>query len=393
MARIRHEISMLNTSITSIGTSSVRGQIDPNQYNGTKEYYFEFSGLNTGGTLTMVLTDGTQNVTATQTLTTTATLYRLPFTITPSSETTYNWVSAGTGTPTLRSARIIVIQDTGNNPVTSTESQFELAETVAIANTAYVPTTNPKYFTYTAANFDGTQTYYFESSFKMVTAGTTAGVRLEVDNGAYAGWAAVTGCTLTTTSTTPVYLKSTAFTPIDGRHYRIAVTSGHATNQMICYTAKFIVQQTGTVTKFQEQYQLLNREHQATGLQNNKTQFLSSDWSGVTNTYQHLINGKTASASAKLVNLPSTDITNSTVTGINEVVSSPITLTSGLIIDTNVISNTSNLVTSSKINVIGTVDAIPVSGKMLFGASTPTAIKLGNSTVTKIYKGINQVYP
>jgi hypothetical protein len=114
----------------------------------------------------------------------------------------------------------------------------------------------------------------------------------------------------------------------------------------------------GSLTLLEPQYLLLNTaDDNTTNNQNYMTLWDSTEWSGVTNTYKHAIDSDNASNSADLVDVDnsSTTVTNSSLTGANQQISSAMTMpTTGHQIDTDM-DNTTGVIGASRILVASTV--------------------------------------
>jgi hypothetical protein len=120
----------------------------------------------------------------------------------------------------------------------------------------------------------------------------------------------------------------------------------------------------GTVVydNFEPQYLLQNTSGAATGLQGYPSKWDSSEWSGVTSTYENVIDSTNASSSAKLQDIDNanTDVITSTATGNNQVFSSAMTMPpSGHQIDANIIASPTTVM-AERIDVVATIyGAIP----------------------------------
>jgi hypothetical protein len=234
---------------------------------------------------------------------------------------------AGSTAATIKFARIIIIQDTGSNPLTSCETQIEIGSQSAVTAIT-IPTgatasnqTNPKYWYYDSAKWDGTLAFYFEAVAGTPTSKSAATVQLQVADGTgdgFTGWSNVTNGTLTTTSAGPQVRTRAAspFTPISGRWYRIVSSSPTSKSAMNVYGARIIVQQTSAtaITKLQPQYLLSNTLLAAgTGLQNFLTTFDPAEWSGVTNSYSAAANAANGSTSVVTIQKSDGSATYATV--------------------------------------------------------------------------------
>lgn len=299
---LRHEINIIDaplvqTSTTTTATAPAIALIDPTKYSGTITIYWEmvFSAtingrINlTGGTgSNLYFTSGTEsNV-----------LQRLgTLTNTSSFSAGINILSVTSGSITVKSARIIILQDTGGSPLTSSQSQFEIGnqETGITVTTVSVlqKLAAPKYWKYEAANFDGTCTFFGECTYLVssTTGNKTIVIQEATSAEPTATWTTVaTMLNASTGSVTAARVRSSSFTPVDGRYYRLAHMNTSTMSTTSIYNAKIIVDQTGTdITKTEDHYLLANTTLSAgTSLQNFLTKWDSAEWD-TTNTYFHQV--------------------------------------------------------------------------------------------------------
>ena len=130
--------------------------------------------------------------------------------------------------------------------------------------------------------------------------------------------------------------------------------------------------ETSNPSELESQYLLANTVGASTGLQGYPTKWDSSEWFGVTNTYENVIDSTNASSSAKLQDIDNanTDVTSSTATGNNQVFSSAMTMpASGHQIDANITASATT-VTSDRIDAFVTITGA-ISGSNS-APSTPT---------------------
>jgi hypothetical protein len=246
MAKIRQEINILdvdNSAASGLTSDSKQlAQLDTTQYSGTVTYYFEIVGdtLGAGNATVTLRRKGTTTDDASITVSaTTITRSRVSFTP-PAGQTEYfvhSVANVGFGMHCV-SARIIVIQ---NGTLSTTETQIEIGNNeTAKVNTTSSPLTTPKYWLYTAANWDGTKSFYAEVTSSTVSSNTHT-ITLQEDNGSFASWVDKVTIVSAITGTTATRRRSVAFTPTDGRHYRIAGLSSSSMNGWNIYNAKIIV--------------------------------------------------------------------------------------------------------------------------------------------------------
>lgn len=289
---IRQEINLLDATYSktdSIITSDEFSQLDASKYSGTVSYYFEVVGSASSGSSGNIhlRRHGTTTDDATiaiSNLGTSSTRYRSAAFTAPGSPTEYSVHAdaAGSGkTLTLKAARIIIIQT--SSPMTSTETQLEIGSyAIAQTNTDERALPSPKYWTYKAGAWDNNPTFYAEVSYK--TLNSTAAVWLQEDDGAYGAWN--DKIVIAQDDTSPVRTR-TAFTPVDGKHYRLSsvISPVAGTYNYDIYSAKIVVDQTGTsmdpISKLQPQYLLGNSpDDGSTGMQGYQTLYDPSEWSG-----------------------------------------------------------------------------------------------------------------
>jgi hypothetical protein len=254
MAQIRQEINITDTSYSDSTGGTDSSEIillDTTQYNGTVSYYFEVDArvidisknvtLRRKGTST---DDATVSVTATSN-----SLVRSTAFTPPAGQTEYIIHLVGTigHSVTVKAARIIVIQEA--TTLTSTETQIEIGNASNTTATVDTALTNPKYWQYTAANWDGTKTVYFESTFLSGTSKSAATMTLQTSTDILApSWSNVASSAVTTTSTTAARVRSGAITLVDGNWYRAVMKAGNSKSGITTYNAKIIVDQYGAST-------------------------------------------------------------------------------------------------------------------------------------------------
>ncbi len=299
---IRHELNILNHAETS-GVSEEIVALNTVSYNGAITYYFEIVGSVTSGTATITLRrSGTSTDDATISLSATTPTHLRSSSFTPPAGSTAYVVNVTGGTgPSVKIGRIIIIQDTGLNPITDSESQFEIgAYETSKSNETVFALTNPKYWLYDSRNWDGTLTFNVEVVWKGSGTMYAKTIILEEDDGSFDGW--VTNTTIVNASTSGTLTRTrVTFTPKHGRNYRISSFIADNMETYDIYCAKIIVTQTNTITEFEEQYLLINSSQTSPGLRNFQTLFDSiSEWSGMNNIYISTIDGSATPSSSFL---------------------------------------------------------------------------------------------
>ena len=224
-------------------------------------------------------------------------------------------------------ARLIIIQDTSTDPLTASESQFEIGDhETEIFSTTQTPIAYPKYWNYNSGNWDGTITFYAEVVWKAISNKSAVYVYLEEDDGSFGNWATketiVDAGTSETVTRTRVQIDPA---PTSGRNYRLAfkTVGTKASYGMHIYNAKIIIQQTDAtaITKLEEQYLLLNTGTVTEGQLTDYDGYYDADeWDGVTVSLYPEHDASGATCNTKLQEdtdgTPS-DVSNSSITGAN----------------------------------------------------------------------------
>lgn len=391
--QIRQEININDQSHQASGTAANgQVQLDTTQYNGTVTYYFETVARNSGsnGTVTLKRSSGTTDATVTVS-SSTNTRYRVEFTP-PSGQTVYHTEDGGTINSLHAGDRIIVIQNAAT--LTTSETQIEIGnKETGKTNTTAAPLTSPKYWLYTAANWNGTKTFYAEVTYYTSTTQTVTATLQEDDGSFGATWTdVVTIVNAASTNGTIVRTRSAGFTPTTGRNYRISAresSSAGGRNYRI-YNAKIIIDQSNNPTRLETQYLLLNTNSTATGLQSFNTYFDPAEWSGVTNTYKHAQDAIGATANSRLKDIDNANaiLTHSSITGANQQIGSAITdmPTAAHHIDTDIVAvgteiDASRILVAVFANLPPAVD-LNTADSTVFDTGTPTVEFTGTDADT-----------
>lgn len=252
-AAIRQEINILDSNLAAPSnattTSNEIVQLDTTQYNGAT-YYFEIvvkTDISTGGDSVRLRRNGTSTDDATitiPTLTTAYTLIRSSSFSPPNGQTEYI-VAAVNGivsASNIKSARIVILQNAAT--LTNTETQIEIGNASNTTATTDTALTNPKYWQYTSANWDGTITAYFEGTFLTGTSKSAATMTLQTSTSITApSWSNVASSAVTTTGTVATRVRSGAITLTAGNWYRAVMKAGNSKSGITVYNAKIIIDQ------------------------------------------------------------------------------------------------------------------------------------------------------
>lgn len=254
----RREINILAGVYTNNTSGSVdsseRAYVDITKYSGTLTWYLELEYSITGtSTYTILLINNdtpASMISFNLGAPASTTLFRSSsYTSTTGNMLIRSSVIGGTtGALTIKAARIILIQDTSSNALTASQSQFEIGNReTAKVNTVAAALTSPKYWKYIAANWDGTKTFFAEIVWTLTGTGTGTVVLQESSATLTAPtWTDKVTIVSAGTAATATRVRSIAFTPTDGRMYRITTVNSSSMGSLGIYNAKIIVDQTVT---------------------------------------------------------------------------------------------------------------------------------------------------
>lgn len=335
-------------------------------------YYLEAVGKVTSGTGTLTYT---QSGGSTTTITWTETSYtRKRVSLNKSGNGDYG-ITTFTGTGlTVSSVRVVTLQSKADGSIKSLINwaigNYETGKT----NTTASPLVQPKYFTYTAANYTPAPTLLTAYVNARIASNMyTFSCFVQEDNGSFGGWTNIatlaSGYTFAANNIYELFIVD--FTPTDGRHYRIAafISSNMTSYDMAESYVEVYVDGTGAtpISEIESESLLLNTGDLGTGLQTRQSLYDTAEWdTGASGslTVKHSMDSDNASNSAKLTQIPSTDVTSSAVTGANQQISAALSPTNSSEIDTNV-TNTTGIIAASRIvyiyNYVAAASRVPRS--------------------------------
>lgn len=246
-ATIRQEINILDGTLAVSSTSGAIVQLDTNKYSGTVSYYFEVvtAGASASTDSVTLTRSGTTTNDASISLAGTAANIRVrSAAFTPPAGATQYVVKTGAN-HSIKAARIIVIQT--SNPISSTETQIEIGnQETGKVNTVAAPLTAPKYWKYTAANWDTGILFNAEVTKAQSGSNFSTTITLQQDDGSFGTWTDI--ATIANADTTAAATRfRVSFTPTDGRNYRISAVesaSSGGKNYSI-YNAKIVADSDG----------------------------------------------------------------------------------------------------------------------------------------------------
>lgn len=332
-------ISTVSSTSTSYveTTNPTYKYIDVADYNGAT-YYFEANFKTSAGTAYVSLHDTAGNVISGSEVTTTSTseirVRSSAISLTGTNTYTVRIKVTSGDTITYYASRIIVSQTSFTKTRTDINLLSPNGNVVTTASTSYVDTSSIgfSYFTFTSANWDGSPTYYLESTLK--TSSGTASISLHTAAGVL-----VTNATCSTSSTSYVNVRSSTFTLTDATNYyiKIKTTSGTASFAH----ADVVILQPSSPTKA-EKYYLVNQTLQGASAEeinfNGYINFDPTDFSNDTQTWYHEITtyanaiGHTFSIRNLTTGL---NLANSTITWVTPIATNALARSSALTIPTS----------------------------------------------------------
>jgi hypothetical protein len=229
-------------------------------------------------------------------------------------------------------------------------------------------------------------------SYNLNVSATTTIVLQESDGtgDGFAGWTDKITIVSGGSASTPTRVRSSSFTPVNGRNYRIAVREGYNGATHAIYNAKIIVDQASSPTKLEAQYLLANRTLFAgTALQKYHTYWDSAEWTNSANTYTHQVDSADGSTSVVEIDTEAgTLVTGSVVTSPdNAGVSSSMTMPATGDLDVKATTNNGN-VYASKILVAVTPDVTAPTPNPYFttapNATTTNMVNMTSVTITDL---------
>jgi hypothetical protein len=265
---IRHEINLLNGTLVQTSTSATANAveqqiIDGSKFNGTVSYSVEVVATNTSSGLCNFGVSGLGGPAGViPASTSTFTLFRVDSQTWSGANFNFNlflFPLTAAGTVTIKAARVIIIQNTGTNNLTASETQIEIGNrqlaTTVTSTSAAQALSAPKYWKYDSSLWDGTLSVYGELTYLVSSTTGNKTFTIQQDDGTLTSWTDV--CTIlsaSTGSTTATRVRSSAsFIPISGRTYRLAMLNSSTMSTISIYNAKVIIQSTATVKESQTQ--------------------------------------------------------------------------------------------------------------------------------------------
>lgn len=235
------------------GSQSVYARLDTSQYSDATYYYEAVFKTSAATGYSSLYTTGGSAVSGSEVTTTSTSATRVRSgSISPSTgDYTDRWKNDGSNTTTWYASRIWIVQSA--SVISNTESQIILTNyvwTSTSSSYANFSTIFWSLFLYTAANWDGTVSIYYEATLK--TSAATGYTQLHT-----AGDSAVSGSEITTTSTSLTRVRSGSITLSDGTEYKGKIKND-GSNTTTVNGARLIIQQSGYPTKTESYLSLVD---------------------------------------------------------------------------------------------------------------------------------------
>lgn len=255
MAKLRHEINLLNGTLVGAVAANERVMFDPRPFSGTITVYLEAFASVSSGSVNLTLTDGTNSWTLAFS-SPTYTISRVSISISLATYTFNLWLS-GAANLTVKAARLIIVQNTGGDKLRGCETQIEIGSRSVTTATAWPPATgasasnqqNPKYWYYDASKWDNITAIFVEYCWNTASSKSVSSMALQMADGTgdgFTGWTNLSGSLQGASLVTPpVRGRSSNILPemTANRWYRIMGGSGQSKTGMNIYSAKIIIQQ------------------------------------------------------------------------------------------------------------------------------------------------------
>jgi hypothetical protein len=186
-------------------------------------------------------------------------------------------------------------------------------------STVYAAPTNRRRFLYTSGNYDGSLTIYFEAVIR--TSSATYAARA----GLYTSGGTLVGSVVSTTSITPVRLRTAALTLTTGTMYEVRISPANTSATVTLYSARLIIVQNGTLTKTETPIEIGNSVATTTSItyvdagSTGRFQWWDKEWSGAVACYLEAIlktNSATYAAYVELTDEANNVVANSEVSTI-----------------------------------------------------------------------------
>jgi len=356
--RIRQEINIVTGTFYSLAASgNLVGYVSLYaNLGGTLTPYFEVIAINNDSTAKTIYLRNQSGAGIVGQIdipagTTSPTFFRsVPFTYPASTINVYIDIPQTTSNSqvAISAGRVIILQDMGTGLITATETQIEIGNYESgRSNTSSAPLAYPKYWKYTAANWNPAPSFFAEVTYDTSSTASNAQTTITLqkdNNGDLLTWSDVIQISAYSSSVTAVLSSRVGFTPVAGCNYRIASFIKNASYSHSIYNAKIISVQTGIdISRIESQYLIQNTYKNVTGLQDYDTMLSPLDWYGANMAFYHEINtSSSTAASAKLQYDPNStpaDYIGSTATGSAYVSRSvALALPHARFIDTNIVT-------------------------------------------------------
>ena len=325
--------------------------VDVLNYSGSITSYLEIVADNSeGSTNDVLLVDSSTNTHATITVDASSGFKRYRVEVSSALTTdTYFLSNIDSGNVTINRASIIIMQDTTSDNLQDSESQFEIGTIVTIDPPSESPVTvvGPKYWYYDSSKWDGTVTFYVDAWYMTADNMSAVTLYLYEDDGSFGNWSLNETIINGGVSESFVRVK-TAFTPTNGRNYKLYYEVSNDMYAVSFGTVKIIVEQTASepakITKLEEWYHFFSEDISFTGLMDRDQLYDANEWDGVTvNLYPEHAQRPAFTVTTKIQEDPNgtpSDVANSSITGTNRTRGgTALSITDDETIDSNVVAS------------------------------------------------------
>lgn len=267
MAKIRHEINLLNSSVagsTSPVNASERISFTRSRFNGNLTIFFEIVANNTSSSLVGSVRLANNNTTITEVptisvpiSTSSYTIYRSDANQLPDNNDIHVQILSNSTGTTVSAARIVIIQDTGADPIIKSEDQYEIFHQLLDDITTSTPmgaaADVSNYWFYNSSAYDGTVSFEVEAVHVVSNSMYGVTIILQEDDTCARVWTNFATIVSESVATT-VTRSRISFNPKPGYNYRLQTLISNSMGTYSIYSSKIIVTQTAQRVAIAEYY-------------------------------------------------------------------------------------------------------------------------------------------
>lgn len=279
MAATKHEINILCRPLQGGDDAAESIRFSSDDWSGSVAAYFEIIYKNTDQTTdhTLYLYDSNGGVEASIVCAEKTQFWTKLFAVCNLNDTYPEKIldlSATAADVTVLAARIIITNDIGASALTACENQIEVGDydPGIFTENNILALINPKYWYYDSSKWDGTVTFTANVTWECLNDKYSGSIYIEQDDGSFDNWTQVLTILSAGTTEAVVFTESAgSFTPVNGRNYRLGVSSeaSKPAYGFTVYNAKIVVTQSDTtaITLLESYILLVNTVQNDTGLQ------------------------------------------------------------------------------------------------------------------------------